>query len=230
MKKILIIEDEKSIAELERDYLEINGFDTEMVLTGDEGLRLALTGDYDLILLDVMLPNIDGFEICKRVRSVKDIPIILVTAKKEEIDKIRGLGLGADDYLVKPFSPNEMVARVKAHLSRYERLMMRQKPETHEIYIRGLIIDSSARRVFVNNQEVVFTTKEFDVLTFLAAHPNQVFSKDHLFERIWGFDSAGDVSTVTVHIRKIREKIEHDPSNPDYIETVWGAGYRFKDY
>ena len=230
MKKILIIEDEKSIAELERDYLEINGFDTEMVLTGDEGLRLALTGDYDLILLDVMLPNIDGFEICKRVRSVKDVPIILVTAKKEEIDKIRGLGLGADDYLVKPFSPNEMVARVKAHLSRYERLMMRQKPESHEIYIRGLIIDSSARRVFVNNQEVVFTTKEFDVLTFLAAHPNQVFSKDHLFERIWGFDSAGDVSTVTVHIRKIREKIEHDPSNPDYIETVWGAGYRFKDY
>lgn len=230
MKKILIIEDEKSIAELERDYLEINGFDTEMVLTGDEGLRLALSGDYDLILLDVMLPNIDGFEICKRVRSVKDVPIILVTAKKEEIDKIRGLGLGADDYLVKPFSPNEMVARVKAHLSRYERLMMRQKPESHEIYIRGLIIDSSARRVFVNNQEVIFTTKEFDVLTFLAAHPNQVFSKDHLFERIWGFDSAGDVSTVTVHIRKIREKIEHDPSNPDYIETVWGAGYRFKDY
>lgn len=230
MKKILIVEDEKSIAELERDYLEINGFQTEMVLTGDEGLRLALSGNYDLILLDVMLPNIDGFEICKRVRSVKDVPIILVTAKKEEIDKVRGLGLGADDYLVKPFSPNEMVARVKAHLSRYERLMMRQKPESHEIYIRGLIIDNSARRVFVNNKEVVLTTKEFDVLTFLASHPNQVFSKDHLFERIWGYDSAGDVSTVTVHIRKIREKIEHDPSNPDYIETVWGAGYRFKDY
>ncbi|AGK52205.1 response regulator transcription factor [Bacillus sp. 1NLA3E] len=229
MKRILIIEDEVSIAELERDYLEINGFQTEIVLTGDLGLQTALTGDYDLILLDVMLPNIDGFEICKRVRSVKDIPIILVTAKKEEIDKVRGLGLGADDYLVKPFSPNEMVARVKAHLSRYERLLMRQKPESHEIYIRGLIIDSLSRRVFVNNQEVVFTTKEFDVLTFLAIHPNQVFSKDHLFERIWGYDSSGDVSTVTVHIRKIREKIEHDPSNPDYIETVWGAGYRFKE-
>lgn len=230
MKKILVIEDEKSIAELERDYLEINGFQVDSALTGDQGLQLALSGDYDLILLDVMLPKIDGFEICKRVRSVKDIPIILVTAKKEEIDKVRGLGLGADDYLVKPFSPNEMVARVKAHLSRYERLMSRQKPESHELYIRGLTIDTSSRRVFVNNQEVIFTTKEFDVLSFLASHPNQVFSKDHLFERIWGFDSAGDVSTVTVHIRKIREKIEQDPSNPIYIETVWGAGYRFIDY
>lgn len=228
MKKILIIEDEKSIAELERDYLEINGFATDIVHTGDKGLELAMNSDYDLILLDVMLPNVDGFEICKKVRSVKDIPIILVTAKKEEIDKVRGLGLGADDYLVKPFSPNEMVARVKAHLSRYERLMTRQKPESQEIYIRGLFIDRSSRRVFVNNQEVTFTTKEFDVLTFLALNPNQVFSKDHLFERIWGLDSAGDVSTVTVHIRKIREKVEQDPSNPEYIETVWGSGYRFK--
>ena len=227
MKKILIIEDEKSIAELERDYLEINGFDCDVVLTGDHGLHLALTKDYDLILLDVMLPNMDGFEICKKVRSVKDIPIILVTAKKEEIDKIRGLGLGADDYLVKPFSPNELVARVKAHLSRYERLSLRQKPESQEIYIRGLFIDRSSRRVFINNQEVTLTTKEFDVLTFLAMNPNQVFSKDHLFERIWGYDSAGDVSTVTVHIRKVREKIETDPSNPEYLETIWGAGYRF---
>ncbi|MCL6573166.1 MAG: response regulator transcription factor, partial [Bacillus sp. (in: Bacteria)] len=141
MKKILIIEDEKSIAELERDYLEINGFETEIVLTGDVGLQMALTHDYDLLLLDVMLPNIDGFEICKIVRSMKDIPIIMITAKKEEIDKIRGLGLGADDYLVKPFSPNEMVARVKAHLSRYERLSMKQKPESFTIDIRGLSID-----------------------------------------------------------------------------------------
>ena len=228
MKKILIIEDEKSIAELERDYLEINGFETDIVLTGDLGLQKALSHDYDLLLLDVMLPNIDGFEICRKVRSIKDIPIIMVTAKKEEIDKIRGLGLGADDYLVKPFSPNEMVARVKAHLSRYERLSMKQKPETFTLDIRGLSIDRSDRRVLVNNQEVTFTTKEFDVLTFLAMNPNQVFSKEHLFERIWGYDSSGDISTVTVHIRKIREKIEHDPSNPEYIETVWGAGYRFK--
>jgi DNA-binding response OmpR family regulator len=228
MKKILIIEDEKSIAELERDYLEINGFETDMVLTGDLGLQKALSHDFDLLLLDVMLPNIDGFEICRKVRSIKDIPIILVTAKKEEIDKIRGLGLGADDYLVKPFSPNEMVARVRAHLSRYERLSMKQKPETFTLDIRGLSIDRSDRRVLVNNQEVTFTTKEFDVLTFLAMNPNQVFSKEHLFERIWGYDSSGDISTVTVHIRKIREKIEHDPSSPEYIETVWGSGYRFK--
>jgi DNA-binding response OmpR family regulator len=227
MKKILIIEDEKSIAELEQDYLEINGFQTEMAHSGDIGLQKALTQSYDLILLDVMLPNIDGFEICKKIRSIKDIPIILVTAKKEEIDKIRGLGLGADDYLVKPFSPNEMVARVKAHISRYERLSMKQNTESQGIYIRGLFIDRSSRRVFINNQEVTLTTKEFDVLTFLAMNPEQVFSKDHLFERIWGYDSTGDVSTVTVHIRKIREKIEQDPSNPEYIETVWGSGYRF---
>jgi DNA-binding response OmpR family regulator len=186
MKKILIIEDEKSIAELERDYLEINGFEPEIALTGDAGLQKALSADYDLLLLDVMLPNIDGFEICRKVRSIKDIPIIMVTAKKEEIDKIRGLGLGADDYLVKPFSPNEMVARVKAHLSRYERLSMKQRPETFTLDIRGLSIDRSDRRVLVNNKEVIFTTKEFDVLTFLAMNPNQVFSKEHLFERIWG--------------------------------------------
>jgi DNA-binding response OmpR family regulator len=228
MKKILIIEDEKSIAELERDYLEINGYETDIVLTGDFGLQMALTRDYDLILLDVMLPNIDGFEICRKVRKTKDIPIIMVTAKKEEIDKIRGLGLGADDYLVKPFSPNEMVARVKAHLSRYERLSMKQKPEPSTLDIRGLSINRSDRRVFVNNKEVIFTTKELDILIFLVMNPNQVFSKEHLFERIWGYDSAGDISTVTVHIRKIREKIEHNPSNPEYIETVWGAGYRFK--
>ncbi|MDR7076540.1 DNA-binding response OmpR family regulator [Neobacillus niacini] len=227
MKKILIIEDEKSIAELEQDYLEINGFQTEMSHTGDSGLQKALIQNYDLILLDVMLPNIDGFEICKKIRSQKDVPIIMVTAKKEEIDKIRGLGLGADDYLVKPFSPNEMVARVKAHISRYERLSMKQNTENQGIYIRGLFIDRSSRRVFVNNQEITLTTKEFDVLTFLALNPEQVFSKDHLFERIWGYDSTGDVSTVTVHIRKIREKIEQDPSNPEYIETVWGSGYRF---
>lgn len=228
MKKILIIEDEKSIAELERDYLEINGFETDIVLTGDQGLNIALTHDYDLLLLDVMLPNVDGFEICRKVRTIKEIPIIMVTAKKEEIDKIRGLGLGADDYLVKPFSPNEMVARVKAHLTRFDRLSMKHKPETLPIDFRGLSIDRTDRRVLVNNQEVIFTTKEFDVLTFLAMNPNQVFSKAHLFERVWGYDSSGDISTVTVHIRKIREKIEQDPSTPEYIETVWGVGYRFK--
>lgn len=180
-----------------------------------------------LFITDNGPPNIDGFEICKKIRISKDIPIIMVTAKKEELDTIRGLGLGEDDYLVKPFSPNEIVARVKAHLTRYERLSMKQHTEFQEIYIRGLSIDRSSRRVFVNNQEVTFTTKEFDVLTFLTMNPNQVFSKEHLFERIWGYNSTGDISTVTVHIRKIRENIENDPSNPQYIETVCGVGYRF---
>jgi DNA-binding response OmpR family regulator len=229
MKRILIIEDEKSIAELERDYLEINGFSVDIVLTGDEGLQQALHQSYDLILLDLMLPNMDGFEICKRIRVEKDIPIIMVSAKKEDYDKVRGLGLGADDYLVKPFSPNEMIARVKAHLSRYERLSQKQSlPVNKEIFVRGLYIDQVSRRVFINNQEVTFTTKEFDLLTFMALNPNQVFSKEQLFEKLWGMESTGDISTVTVHIRKIREKIEQDSSHPQYIETLWGAGYRFK--
>lgn len=229
MKKILIVEDEKSIAELERDYLEINGFSVDIAFTGDEGLRLALAADYDLILLDIMLPNMDGFEVCKMIRKTKDIPIMLVSAKKEEIDKIRAFGLGADDYVVKPFSPNELIARIKAHLARYERLSLRHRePVSNDLYIRGLHINRTDRRVFVNNREMIFTAKEFDVLVFLATNPNQVFSKEHLFERIWGYDSLGEISTVTVHIRKIREKIETDPSNPEYIETIWGAGYRFK--
>ncbi|SFB12003.1 MULTISPECIES: response regulator transcription factor [unclassified Bacillus (in: firmicutes)] len=228
MKKILVIEDEKSIAELERDYLEINGFTVEICLSGSLGLELALTKDYDLILLDLMLPHVDGYEICRQIRREKDIPIIIVSAKKEDIDKIRGLGLGADDYMVKPFSPNELVARVKAHLSRFDRLAGKQTRKVDELYIRGLYIDRTSRRVFINNKEVILTAKEFELLAFLASNPNQVFSKDHLFEKLWGLDSLGDITTVTVHIRKIREKVESDPSNPQYIETVWGAGYRFK--
>ncbi len=228
MKKILIIEDESSIAELERDYLEINGFQVQMEYSGDTGLEQALHGDYDLIILDLMLPKVDGFEICRRIRTVRDIPILMVSTKKEDIDKIRGLGLGADDYIIKPFSPGELVARVKAHLSRYERLLGQRESKNEEIRIRGLLIDKTSRRVFVNNKEVIFTTKEFDLLTFLATNPNRVLSKEQLFENIWGMDSAGDISTVTVHIRKLREKIELDPSNPQYIDTIWGAGYRFK--
>jgi len=227
VSSILVVEDDLSIAELERDYLEMNGFTVEIALTGDEGLRKAITENYDLIILDLMLPGIDGFEICKRIREMKDIPILIVTAKKEEIDKIRGFGFGADDYIVKPFSPSELVVRVKAHITRYNRLVNREQPK-NEIQVRGLHIDKNARRVLVNNDEKMLTTKEFDLLTFLAANPNHVFNKDHLFERVWGFDGMGDVSTVTVHIRKIREKIETDPANPEYIETIWGAGYRFK--
>ncbi|MDB5085639.1 MAG: DNA-binding response regulator, OmpR family, contains and winged-helix domain [Bacilli bacterium] len=228
MQRILIIEDEVSIAELERDYLEINQFAAEIETTGTGGLQKALSNDYDLILLDLMLPGMDGFEICKRIRAEKDIPILMVSAKKEDIDKIRGLGLGADDYIVKPFSPSELVARVKAHLSRYERLSGSKEKANEEIRVGGLVMDKTSRRIFVNGVEVAFTTKEFDLLGFLLLNPNRVFSKEDLFERIWGIDSIGDIATVTVHIRKIREKIEQDPSKPQYIETVWGAGYRFK--
>ncbi|WP_027416617.1 response regulator transcription factor [Aneurinibacillus terranovensis] len=224
---ILIIEDERSIAELERDYFEINGFMVEIEQNGTKGMKRALAEEYDLIILDLMLPGIDGFEICKQIRNKKDIPVLMVSAKKEEFDKIKGLGFGADDYITKPFSPSELVARVKAHLSRYERLMGKREQQNEEIKIRGISIDKSARRVYVNNKEVILTTKEFELLTLLASNPNRVFSKEELFERIWGIDSIGDISTVSVHIRKTREKIELDPSNPQYIETIWGAGYRF---
>jgi DNA-binding response OmpR family regulator len=227
LTRILIIEDEQSIAELERDYLEIEGFTVEIVSDGKSGLDAALSDDYSLILLDLMIPLINGFDLCKQIRKETDIPILMVTAKNEDIDKVRGLGLGADDYIVKPFSPSELVARVKAHLARYERLIRKNAP-ADEIQTRGLYINKSSRRVFVNEKEAMLTTREFDLVTFLAIHPNQVFSKDHLFERIWGLDSMGDTATVTVHVRKIREKIESNPSNPQYIETVWGAGYRFK--
>ena len=228
MKTILIIEDDKSIAELQRDYLEIEGFLVELALTGEEGLNKALNDDQvDLILLDLMLPGVDGFHICKTVRDKKDIPILMVSAKKEDIDKIRGLGLGADDYIVKPFSPSELVARVKAHISRYERLISKE-PQKAMVSYRGLSMDIESRRVYVNNREVMLTVKEFDLLLFLAMHPDHVLSKEQLFEQIWGLDSFGDISTVTVHIRKIREKIELDASQPQYIETIWGAGYRFK--
>ncbi|NLY47396.1 MAG: response regulator transcription factor [Clostridiales bacterium] len=228
MKKILIIEDEIPIAELEKDYLELSGFVVEVETEGDTGLERALNEDFNLIILDLMLPNVDGFEICKRIREDKDIPIIMVSAKKEDIDKIRGLGMGADDYITKPFSPSELVARVKAHLARYERLIGSGQKENEVIEIRGLKIDKTARRVFVNDEEKIFTTKEFDLLTFLAENPNRVFTKEELFREIWDMESIGDIATVTVHIKKIREKIEYNTSKPQYIETIWGVGYRFK--
>ena len=217
MKRILIIEDENSIAELERDYLLINDFQVEIETSGDLGLKRALNEDFDLILLDLMLPRVDGFEICRQIRSKKDIPILMVSAKKEEIDKIRGLCLGADDYITKPFSPSELVARVKAHISRYDRLIGNNDSKTEEIKIRGLRIDRTSRRVYINDKEVTFTTKEFELLTFLAMNPNRVYSKEELFDRLWGMDSFGDIATVTVHVRKIREKIESSTSDPQYI-------------
>lgn len=228
MKKILVIEDDISIAELERDYLEINGFEAELEQRGDKGLLKALNAEYDLIILDLMLPGMDGFEICRQIRIKKNTPILMVSAKKEDIDKIRALGLGADDYVTKPFSPGELVARVKAHISRYERLVGGKDIKRGMLEIRGLAIDQASRRVYLNDKEVIFTTKEFDLLLFLASNPNRVFTKEELFEKIWGMESQGDVATVTVHIRKIREKIEENPSNPKYIETIWGVGYRFE--
>ena len=228
MSKILIIEDEESIAELEKDYLELSGFEVEIAGDGTTGLDKALNEEFDLIILDLMLPGTDGFEICRKVREVKNTPIIMVSAKKEDIDKIRGLGLGADDYMTKPFSPSEMVARVKAHLARYERLIDSGMPASDVIEIRGLKIDKTARRVWVNGEEKNFTTKEFDLLAFLAQNPNHVFTKEELFSKIWDMESVGDIATVTVHIKKIREKIEFNTAKPQYIETIWGVGYRFK--
>ena len=228
MKRILIIEDEESIAELEKDYLELSGFEVEIENDGAEGLKKALSEEFDLFILDLMLPGVDGFEICRKVREVKNTPINMVSAKKEDIDKIRGLGLGADDYITKPFSPSEMVARVKAHLARYERLIGSSMPDNGIIEIRGLKIDKTARRVWVNGEEKNFTTKEFDLLTFLAQNPNHVYTKEELFNKIWDMESIGDIATVTVHIKKIREKIEFNTAKPQYIETIWGVGYRFK--
>ena len=230
MKSILIIEDDESIAELEQDYLEVTGFQTQIAKTGTEGLQLALNKKFDLILLDVMLPGKDGFKVCEEIRAEKEIPILMVTAKKEDIYKIQGLGIGADDYIVKPFSPSELVARVNAHISRYERLTNIDKEnniERSSITIGRIKILQKARRVYIGEEEVKFANKEFELLMFLASNPNIVFSKDKLLDRIWGEESLGDSSTVTVHINRIREKIELDSSNPKYIETIWGAGYRF---
>ena len=224
MSRILIVEDEVAIADLEKDYLELSGFEVEIENDGTKGLERALHEEFDLFILDLMLPGVDGFEICKKIRETKNTPILMVSAKKDDIDKIRGLGLGADDYVTKPFSPSELVARVKAHLARYERLIGSNMPQNDIIEIRGIKIDKTARRVWVNGEEKQFTTKEFD----LAENPNHVFTKEELFRKIWDMESIGDIATVTVHIKKIREKIEMNTNKPQYIETIWGVGYRFK--
>ncbi|SEM48425.1 MULTISPECIES: response regulator transcription factor [unclassified Butyrivibrio] len=228
MSRILIVEDEEAIADLEKDYLELSDFEVKIENSGDVGLQTALSEEFDLVILDLMLPGMDGFEVCKRIREKKDVPVLMVSAKKDDIDKIRGLGLGADDYITKPFSPSELVARVKAHMARYSRLVGSGHDSNDVVEIRGLRIDKTARRVYVDGAEKSFTTKEFDLLTFLAENPNHVFTKEELFRKIWNMDSIGDIATVTVHIKKIREKIEFDTSNPQYIETIWGVGYRFK--
>ena len=227
-KKILIIEDDITIAELERDYLEVSDFEADIAADGPAGLQKVDETPYDLILLDVMLPGMDGFEVLKKLREKTNVPIMMVTARKEDVDKILGLGLGADDYITKPFSPSELVARVKAHIAGYERLTIDKNALKNVIEIRGLKLDKAARRVFVDGEEKILTGKEFDLLLFLAEHPNHVYTKDELFRSVWGMDPMGDTSSVTVYVKKIREKIEADTSNPQYIETIWGVGYRFK--
>ncbi|TDT58473.1 response regulator transcription factor [Fonticella tunisiensis] len=230
MKKILIVEDDLSIAELQRDYLELSDFEVKICTDGESALREIKENNYDLIILDIMLPKVNGYDVLKSIQDTKDIPVLMVSAKREEIDKIKGLSLGADDYITKPFSPGELVARVKSHIQNYERLKNRYggKPKSNIISIRGLQINKDSRQVFVNGKEVALAQKEFELLLYLAQNANRVFSREELFERVWGLDALGDNATITVHIGRIREKIESNPSNPQYIETVWGAGYRFR--
>jgi DNA-binding response OmpR family regulator len=226
MKKILIIEDDRSIAELERDYLEAEGFDCTIVEDGSSGLETARSGLWDLIILDLMLPGADGFSICRTLRKETEIPILMVSARKDDIDKIRGLGLGADDYVGKPFNPGELTARVKAHLSRFDRLKGTSQ-RSRAVSFRGLSVDPDTYKVTRNDKDISLTAKEFEILHMLISNADRVYSKEEIFDRIWE-DSYGDLSTVTVHVRKLREKIEENPSEPEYIETVWGVGYRFR--
>ena len=227
--KVLIIEDDKSIAELERDYLQVNGFACDIAADGESGLKMAMQEDYALVIVDIMLPGRDGFSVCSELRREKDIPIIFLSARSEDIDKVRGLGLGADDYMTKPFSPSELVARVKSHIARYEKLVSKNAAKKSDIIqVRDLKIDKEAHRVYVGGKEVAMPVREFELLLFLAENPNIVFSKERLFDRLWGMDAMGDVSTVTVHIQRIRDKIEKNLAGQKYIETVWGAGYRFR--
>ena len=237
MKKILIIEDDISIAEMVRDFLVIDGFDVYIETDGLKGCKKALAEKYDLILLDLMLPNMSGYDICRNIRSEIDVPILMVTAKDEDTDKIRGLGLGADDYISKPFSPTELVARVKAHLAQYERLTSKNESKGisgksvkrgNELKAGPILVNISTHRVYLHGTEIELKNKEYELLTFLISNPDIVFSKEHLYERLWGMDALGDLKTVGVHISRLREKIEQDPQNPIYIQTVWGAGYRFK--
>lgn len=227
-KKILIIEDDENISRLERDYLQANGFTVTCAANGNVGMTLALKGDWDLLLLDVMLPEIDGMAICKKIRKVSDRPILMVSAKREEMDRIKGLIIGADDYIVKPFSPSELVARVVAHINRYERLTGNADADDQaNLEIGALKIDKTAGRVFLNGKEVILTNKEFEILICLAEKPDKIFNKEELYERIWHSEAIGETSTVTVHVNRLREKLFAADRNLEYVNTVWGKGYRF---
>lgn len=229
-KRILIVEDDADISMVEQAYLESAGFLTEIVIEGEKVSGLLEEESFDLILLDLMLPGKSGYEICREIRGKVDIPILMVTARTESVDKIRGLGLGADDYIAKPFDPAELVARVHANLRQYERMLKKlpgEEAETpEEIRIQDLRILVNSWKVYKGEREIKFPNREFELLKFLAMNPNIVFSKEQLFEKIWGYDYVGDSATVMVHINRIREKIEDDSKNPKILETVWGAGYR----
>lgn len=228
MKTILIVEDDDKIAEIEQDYLQANGFCTERASDGRKGLSMALQGDYALILLDIMLPGLDGFAICQELRRKKETPVLMVTARQEEVDILKGLGAGADDYIMKPFNPNELVARVKSHIRRFESIVASSRPQVHVIRCGDLEIQQDAYRVLLRGKEIPFTRREFEVLSFLAENPDIIFSRETLFEKVWGCEAMGDSATVMVHINRIREKIEDDPAHPKYLETVRGVGYRFR--
>ena len=229
MYTILICDDEKDIVSALKIYLTGDGYQTISAYNGEDAVKAVQNEDVHLILMDIMMPVKDGYTVAKEIRRIdKRVPILFLSAKSLEADKLKGFELGADDYITKPFSPSELVARVKAHLSRYNRLIGSGIAENDVVEIRGIKIDKTARRVWINGEEKQFTTKEFDLLTFLAEHPNHVFTKDELFREIWDMESVGDIATVTVHIKKIREKIEYDTAKPQYIETIWGVGYRFK--
>lgn len=227
MKRILIIEDDRDIAEIERDYLELGGFSVTIRSDGDSGLAEALTGQHDLVLLDLMLPGKDGFTVCRELRAVSDVPILMVTARREDVDKIRGFGFGADDYVEKPFSPSVLVARVKAHLARMERSRVRSSQTKAELVFGPLSLNTETHRLYRGGEEIPLKNKEYELLCFLMRHPDRLFSREDLYEQIWGLESLGDNITVAIHINRLREKIEDDPQKPRYLQTVWGAGYRF---
>lgn len=227
MKKILIIEDDESIREIQTDYLKMSGYEVVGTSDGDEGLKLLKSEKFDFVVLDLMLPKTDGFEILKQISQIKDMPIMVVSAKSEEMYKIKALNLGADDYMTKPFSMGEFAARVNGHIKIYEKFNGR-KNSIRQIKVGNLLIDETDRRVFVDEREIILTQKEFELLLFLAKNPNRVFSKDALFEKIWGYDAISDTATVTVHMSHLREKIEKTPNKPVWLETVWGIGYRFR--
>ena len=228
MKRILIVEDEEAIAELEKDYLELSGFEVSIEKEGNAALERGKAELFDMFILDIMLPGMDGFALCKQFREISDAPILMVSARKEDIDKIRGLGLGADDYITKPFSPSELVARVKAHMARYDRLVRATPPKEEIVAIRNLRINRTTHMVYVNGEEKTLTAKEYELLMLLVEHPGQIFSKEELFRALWDEEEVGDIATVPVHIKKVRDKVEVDPARPQFIETVWGIGYRFR--